>query len=111
MKNILQFLGFVSVLALSMSGVKAQKMAIDKAEEFIVAREYHQAIPILTKLSGYKNADEWKYKLGYCYLKTRNFNAADSVFSLITTVPAPDYYLHFGEVKQTLAKYPEAITL
>lgn len=111
MQTFKKIISTFSVILLTQLAAYNQNMAINKAEEFISSREYHQAIPILQKLSKYKNADEWKYKLGFCYLKIRHFEAADSVFSLVTTVPQPEYYLYFGEVKQTLGKYSEAITL
>jgi len=109
-KNIKRFIGSLLIL-ITVQTVNSQRMAIDMAEEFINIREYHQAIPVLQKLAAFKKTDMWKYKLGYCYLKIRNFQAADSVFSLVTEVPVVDFYLNYGEVKQTLGHYKEALYL
>ncbi len=109
-KNMKKYLAGLLVF-IAVHTINSQRMAIDMAEEYINAREYHQAIPVLHKLAAFKNTDLWKYKLGYCYLKTRNFQAADSVFSLITEAPVADFYLSYGEVKQSIGKYQDALYL
>jgi outer membrane protein OmpA-like peptidoglycan-associated protein len=111
MKRVYSTFVLICFMSINQVYIHSQRMAIDMAEEYIHAREYHQAIPVLQKLSAFKNTDMWKYKLGWCYLKTRNFHAADSVFSRITDAPLADYYISFGEVKQALGKYDEALAL
>lgn len=111
MKHHMKKMIIVLAVLFTVHSANSQQMAIDMAEEYINAREYHQAIPVLHKLAAFKKTDLWKCKLGYCYLKIRNFQAADSVFSLITEPPMEDFYLYYGEVKQSIGQYKEALYL
>jgi outer membrane protein OmpA-like peptidoglycan-associated protein/tetratricopeptide (TPR) repeat protein len=104
-------IALMSVVCAQQVSVHSQKMAIEQAETFMAAGEYKQAIPLLEKLSTFKNSDAWQFQLGYCYLKTNYIEKADSTFSAIRNVPLSDYYWQFGEVKQRMASYPEALVL
>lgn len=111
MKNTFHSLLVVLLIFLQNRVVNAQQIAIDKAEAFIETRQYKKAIPILKQLSLFQNSEIWQYKMGCCYLKIKDFIRADSAFKLVKGIPEVEYYLKYGELKQILGQYDEAMVL
>ncbi len=106
------YISIVALAALFCSmHLEAQSFAISKAEEYLNTRNYNEAIPVLEKLSAFKNSDDWKHKLGRCYMIIKDFTKAESVFSKIEIVVDNEFYYEYAEAKQYLGKYDEAISL
>ncbi len=101
------------ILMFCLTGVRAQQVSADAANQLFAAGRYHDAIPMYRQLlDRYTDDPTYNYRLGVCYfLSNDDLGTAYKYLKVASTKDVPNkVYFYLGEVCRFLYRFDESLS-